>query len=270
LIAGSASECHHQPCRPFAVRFSRSEANRPKRKQNENRAPHRGRPAKSGRGSTRLAFYTASHYPFLGLFGIDTFSFRFRTSPSYEWQVQVIAMLDTIAARGAGEVDYHYPFDQSHSQDPSVASNQPRLQVVMPSTPTSENLISPTRRQRRRIGADDGGLLPNGNIYASQSPPSARPGRTKIPVDNSIRSLSPLSEYHWAGSTTQLETETGRRRDCSSLDSFSTDSEEDLAGATGQLSLNEEEQVRFHGKASGLHLLGVKDRIDSRNEGGIW
>lgn len=46
--------------------------------------------------------------------------------------------------------------------------------------------------------------------------------------------------------------------------------EEGLEEAVGQLSLNEDEQVRFHGKASGLHLLGVKERIDGRNEGGIW
>jgi hypothetical protein len=34
--------------------------------------------------------------------------------------------------------------------------------------------------------------------------------------------------------------------------------------------LNEEREVRFHGQASGLHLLDVKDRVDGRNEGGIW
>jgi len=29
-------------------------------------------------------------------------------------------------------------------------------------------------------------------------------------------------------------------------------------------------QIRFHGKQSGLHLLGRSDRKDDRNEGGIW
>ena len=46
--------------------------------------------------------------------------------------------------------------------------------------------------------------------------------------------------------------------------------EETLTDAVGQLSLNEDSQVRFHGKASGLHLLGKKPRMDRRNEGGIW
>ncbi|KAF7978567.1 hypothetical protein HWV62_45496 [Athelia sp. TMB] len=41
-----------------------------------------------------------------------------------------------------------------------------------------------------------------------------------------------------------------------------------LLDAVGQLSLNEDEEVRYHGKASGLHLLGA--RAGSRNEGGIW
>ena len=43
-----------------------------------------------------------------------------------------------------------------------------------------------------------------------------------------------------------------------------------LISEVGQLSLNEERQVRFHGQASGLHLLDLKERVDGRNEGGIW
>ena len=46
--------------------------------------------------------------------------------------------------------------------------------------------------------------------------------------------------------------------------------EGDIQDAVGQLSLNEDEQVRFHGKASGLHLLAPRERIDGRSEGGIW
>ncbi|KLO15521.1 hypothetical protein SCHPADRAFT_259949 [Schizopora paradoxa] len=48
------------------------------------------------------------------------------------------------------------------------------------------------------------------------------------------------------------------------------DNEEGITDAVGQLSLNEEEQVRFHGKASGLHLLAQNPRADGRNRGGIW
>lgn len=40
--------------------------------------------------------------------------------------------------------------------------------------------------------------------------------------------------------------------------------------AFGQLSLDENQEVRYHGKASGLHLLSRSDRLDKRNEGGVW
>ncbi|KAJ7057212.1 fungal-specific transcription factor domain-containing protein, partial [Mycena amicta] len=44
-----------------------------------------------------------------------------------------------------------------------------------------------------------------------------------------------------------------------------------LAGAVGQLSLNEDKEVRYHGKASGLHLLARRPREeDGQNAGGIW
>ena len=31
-----------------------------------------------------------------------------------------------------------------------------------------------------------------------------------------------------------------------------------------------QQQIRFHGKVSGLHLLGRSVRTDDRHEGGIW
>ncbi|KAG8837598.1 hypothetical protein FRC18_008823 [Serendipita sp. 400] len=45
---------------------------------------------------------------------------------------------------------------------------------------------------------------------------------------------------------------------------------EDLHDALGQLSLDDASQIRYHGKASGLHLLGQTERVDRRAEGGIW
>lgn len=53
-------------------------------------------------------------------------------------------------------------------------------------------------------------------------------------------------------------------------DALTSISEDDLHSAIGQLSLNEESQVRYHGEASGLHILGMSDRLDKRNEGGLW
>jgi hypothetical protein len=45
---------------------------------------------------------------------------------------------------------------------------------------------------------------------------------------------------------------------------------EDINDALGQLSLDDASQIRYHGKASGLHLLGETERADDRAEGGIW
>lgn len=60
----------------------------------------------------------------------------------------------------------------------------------------------------------------------------------------------------------------GARRSTESVSTGTSD--DDITEAVGQLSLNEDEEVRYHGKVSGLHLLDAKDRIDGRNEGGIW
>lgn len=46
--------------------------------------------------------------------------------------------------------------------------------------------------------------------------------------------------------------------------------EENVTDAFGQLSLNEDKQIRYHGEASGLHLLGISAKDEARNEGGIW
>ncbi|KAG5652448.1 hypothetical protein H0H81_004992 [Sphagnurus paluster] len=49
--------------------------------------------------------------------------------------------------------------------------------------------------------------------------------------------------------------------------------EEEVKDATdgiGELSLDENQEVRYHGKASGMHLLGRNVRTDDRIDGGIW
>lgn len=53
-------------------------------------------------------------------------------------------------------------------------------------------------------------------------------------------------------------------------DSEGTDESTGPDTAFGQLSLDENQEVRYHGKVSGLHLLGRSSRLDSRHEGGIW
>ena len=50
----------------------------------------------------------------------------------------------------------------------------------------------------------------------------------------------------------------------------STCLDHDLPQALGELSLNKDDQVRHHGQASRLYLLGDQERLDNRYNGGIW
>jgi hypothetical protein len=155
----------------------------------------------------------------------------------------------------------------------SYVNSRPSLRVSLQGTSSNQangDDHSPARRQRRRVGTEDVSF--HNHDYPSGSAPAsaisqlhgASPGRYEYEHRGPYSALSPLNSSftHAHGS--------GRRWSVSSTDSLSSRSEDDLAGAVGQLSLNEDEQVRFHGKASGLHLLGIKERLDGRNKGGIW
>ena len=116
-----------------------------------------------------------------------------------------------------------------------------------------------SRRQRRRV--DEGEHSPFSNTrFAPQSRGSS------VGYTRSLR--SPVSESRLRDTRSVLR----RSSSADAGQTTSDDSEEEagFAGAVGALSLTEDEQVRYHGKASGLYLLGNKERIDRRNEGGIW
>lgn len=59
-------------------------------------------------------------------------------------------------------------------------------------------------------------------------------------------------------------------KDMYTLEAEEEDQCKGAAEALGELSLDEHREIRFHGKASGLHLLGRSVRTDDRHEGGIW
>jgi len=122
-----------------------------------------------------------------------------------------------------------------------------------------------SRRQRRRV--DEGEHSPFSNsIFEPQS------RRSSAGYSRSLRSPVPSalvgeSRRGDAGSVFRRSSSADAGQMTSDIDS---EEEAEFTGAVGQLSLNEDEQVRYHGKASGLYLLGNKERIDRRNEGGIW
>ncbi|KAF8909626.1 fungal-specific transcription factor domain-containing protein [Gymnopilus junonius] len=155
------------------------------------------------------------------------------THPSNEWQDRVSSMLNTFAA-----------------QQPSTSSTGHRAesrQAYTPSSHSSDDNLSPGgRRLRRRIGEED---------YSLQQGPSAAAAIARYRKLN----RSSRTDFHGRDKSPSVDE-----------NSMTSDSEEEVTGAIGQLSLNEDEQVRYHGKASGLQFLGNKERVDRRNEGGIW
>jgi len=141
-----------------------------------------------------------------------------------------------------------------------------RIDPGRPSTSdtlSSDDNQSPARRQRRRLG--DHEFSPDGVAYPTSTNASAA---SLVLGPNATRRRG-RGYSHTYSSLSPVNPLVGDRRS-SSVDTISSDSEDELAGAVGQLSLNEDEQVRYHGKASGLHILNDKVHVEGRNEGGIW
>ena len=118
------------------------------------------------------------------------------------------------------------------------------------------------RRQRRRVDDNDYPFQQR-STSSTSSPRSALPHKDSTRIFTSQEAYLSLSDM--AGTSSPWQS-----WNPSIDDSMTSDTEDELTGAVGQLSLNEDEQVRYHGKASGLYLLGNKERVDRRNEGGIW
>lgn len=121
---------------------------------------------------------------------------------------------------------------------------------------SDDNISIDVRRQRRRVGDNDYSFQQR-NTPSSTSPPASA-----VPKD-STRAFAGQETY-----LTDIADASSPLRNWTS--NVISGTEDELAGAIGQLSLNEDEQVRYHGKASGLYLLDNKERVDRRNEGGIW
>ncbi|KAH9974092.1 fungal-specific transcription factor domain-containing protein [Lactifluus volemus] len=155
------------------------------------------------------------------------------THPSTEWQERVIERLSSLSSsRGQA-----LPSSSHTSPHPSFDAGRPALSLNI-GTPEPETSGPPRSRQRRT---------------SSHSP--------------SDSFHSPRSSSTGAGASSSAIL------GCDAMDEHekNRNAEEDaLVSEVGQLSLNEEREVRFHGQASGLHLLDLKERVDGRNEGGIW
>ncbi|KAL4247550.1 hypothetical protein ABKN59_007339 [Abortiporus biennis] len=114
------------------------------------------------------------------------------------------------------------------------------------------------RRQRRRLEGEQ-----NQGEVGNRSPSTASiSGRSRSPMHYALLPPHPvvLSARSSLASLRIAQSINGEEE---------VEGEDELAIAVGQLSMNEDDQVRYHGKASGLHLL-MGEREDGRHEGGIW
>ncbi|CAL1709508.1 unnamed protein product [Somion occarium] len=181
---------------------------------------------------------------------------------------------------------------------PSVmATVKPALSVLPPTTspvpgPASSTLLTPlsataersdriggeqssTRRQRRRVEVDTMDETTTRSPSAtSLSARSRSPVRYALPPPHPALLKSKESATSLRTARTSLSPDLqdaeGDEESFAGVDEEEHEGEDDIALAVGQLSINEDEQVRYHGKASGLHLLGINERSDGRNKGHIW
>ncbi|KAG5636297.1 hypothetical protein H0H81_008496 [Sphagnurus paluster] len=172
------------------------------------------------------------------------------THPSNEWQDHVSAMLEASEPNDAPKGGQRLRSQASAPALGSSSLSNARLGTDA-SSASSVDTQSPARRTRRRIGTEDVSFYVQSNDGYESHRSKGNLGRERSGIYSSRRRSSPSSTE--------------------SIDALSSGSDdEELISAVGQLSLNEDREVRYHGKASGLHLLGNKERLDSRNEGGIW
>ncbi|KIK93663.1 hypothetical protein PAXRUDRAFT_144589 [Paxillus rubicundulus Ve08.2h10] len=184
--------------------------------------------------------------------GVDFHS----THPSNEWQ-------DCVASLFTLPQSLRPPSRPLRPLAPSAATSTSNIISVNHSHSTRSHHSSArrpgfpeeghVRRQRRRVEGDGEG----GDGYTS-------PDATSITL---VRNGRSRPEYSPARSSTGHASGGGSDYMEGATDS---DSDSDLVNAVGQLSLNEDEQVRYHGKASGLYLLDINAKAEARNEGGIW
>ena len=172
-------------------------------------------------------------------------------SPSNEWQDQVISKIQSLrSTRPNGKSS---PIKTSPPPRSTVGCRQqsvPSVDTSFTSVPCPGDSDSP-RRLRRKVD-------------------SGSDARRTISPESSNSPLSPRSLQHPHQSHNMLKSLDSPATTLSEEDEGEIEGEGDIEEAVGQLSLNEDEQIRFHGKASGLHLLAPRERIDGRSEGGIW
>ncbi|KAG8215978.1 hypothetical protein J3R82DRAFT_7961 [Butyriboletus roseoflavus] len=182
--------------------------------------------------------------------GIDLHS----THPSTEWQDRVTALLTSSLQSRPYLQPVRHSAPSATTTSNTILLNDPHPPLPLQSQHTSiqlSHLGDHVRRQRRRVDGNEG----DGRSSSPKGTTVTRNGSTSP-------GYSPPNTSHTSGS--------GYAPGYMGASTDSDSDEDDVVDAVGQLSLNEDEQVRYHGKASGLYLLGINAKEEARNEGGIW
>jgi hypothetical protein len=215
-------------------------------------------------------------------------------SPTSEWQDAVTSRLNARAAQrntvisdgesfgeaaGAPALPSKTLKNNNNSNNASAERTDRPVLSVQPPAGATPDVLSPAsgvergengqpQRQKRRVESDHAGAS------AAGSPAStSRSGRSQSPMQTYPAPHPALMGKPSMHSLRGGQSPPTRREEASDEETHGDDEEsgeDELAIAVGQLSMNEDSQVRYHGKASGLHLLNVSTREDGRSEGGIW
>ncbi|EMD37133.1 hypothetical protein CERSUDRAFT_137619 [Gelatoporia subvermispora B] len=181
------------------------------------------------------------------------------THPSNEWQDSVIARLNNAAANRNTLVP------PGSAGSGASAGESGNLQYPLPDDTRRPSLaFAPPLSIPSSAGAGE-------EYEAPSSAVSARRTRRRLEHAHSPSTTSQSGRSRSRGARGDDDADADLEADAEeSASSADEQGEDELALAVGQLSLNEDAQLRYHGKASGLHLLGVKERDDGRHEDGIW
>ncbi|KAK0481545.1 fungal-specific transcription factor domain-containing protein [Armillaria novae-zelandiae] len=163
--------------------------------------------------------------------------------------------------------------ETSPARDPSRSRRQSRVsreKVSSAQGKPSQSVPVPTQEWQDNLAT----RLASGLASSSSSTPSiyGAPSGSSSSVDGT----EPATQRRRlnAGSTeTRVANPDWSRMANSDRSIIESEDRESLKDATehmGQLSLDENQELRYHGKASGLHLLSRNSRTDDRNDGGVW
>ncbi|KAH8112249.1 fungal-specific transcription factor domain-containing protein [Phellopilus nigrolimitatus] len=196
--------------------------------------------------------------------------------PSNEWQDTVterikVAVRSRTSGQGSASLAIGYPttsssiigkqhFPQDIGRRDERERQRRRLGPISTTQHVSEMNHSPERLTHPRSAHRQSVSSISGTselVSPLTSTNAARYSPPVVPVPSYASSTLPYGHVGFDGANNLEESE-------------NVEDQEGITDGVGQLSINEEAQVRFHGKASGLHLLGQKLRLDGRNKGGIW